>query len=95
MKKSLLAFLGCLTLTAASLAGCSSSKPAETSAAPAETQAAAAEEELIAVGTVRFCVMAARRRKGSIRGKKRRGSREDGRACFATPLPPPTYSLVG
>lgn len=45
MKKSLLAFLGCLTLTAASLAGCSSSKPAETSAAPAETQAAAAEEE--------------------------------------------------
>ena len=26
MKKSLLAFLGCLTLTAASLAGCSSSK---------------------------------------------------------------------
>ncbi len=45
MKKSLLAFLGCLTLTAASPAGCSSSKPAETSAAPAETQAAAAEEE--------------------------------------------------
>ena len=45
MKKTLLAFLGCLTLTAASLAGCSSSKPAETSAAPAETQAAAAEKE--------------------------------------------------
>ena len=41
MKRKLIAMLSCVALTAASIAGCSSSKPAETAAAPAETTKAA------------------------------------------------------
>ena len=45
MKKRLFALLSCVVLAASSIAGCSSSKPAETqAAAPAETTAAAGAE---------------------------------------------------
>lgn len=37
MKRKLIAMLSCVALAAASIAGCSSSKPAESAAAPAET----------------------------------------------------------
>ncbi len=48
MKKKLIAILSCMALAAASIAGCSSSKPAESAAAPAETTKAAEGSEAAA-----------------------------------------------
>lgn len=45
MKKKLLAMFSCAALLAASITGCSSSKPAESAAAPAGSEAAPAESE--------------------------------------------------
>ncbi|WP_276952890.1 substrate-binding domain-containing protein [Enterocloster lavalensis] len=48
MKRKLIAMLSCVALAAASIAGCSSSKPAESAAAPAETTKAAEGSEAAA-----------------------------------------------
>ena len=48
MKKKLIAILSCMALAVSALAGCSSSKPAESAAAPAETTKAAASSEAAA-----------------------------------------------
>ena len=48
MKRKLIAMLSCVALAAASIAGCSSSKPAESAAAPAETTKAAEGSETAA-----------------------------------------------
>ena len=48
MKRKLIAMLSCVALAAASIAGCSSSKPAESVAAPAETTKAAEGSEAAA-----------------------------------------------
>ena len=45
MKKKLLAMFSCAALLAASITGCSSSKPAESAAAPAGSEAAPTESE--------------------------------------------------
>ena len=48
MKRKLIAMFSCVALAAASIAGCSSSKPAESAAAPAETTKAAEGSEAAA-----------------------------------------------
>ncbi|WP_302327536.1 substrate-binding domain-containing protein [Enterocloster lavalensis] len=48
MKRKLIAMLSCVALAAASIAGCSSSKPAESAAAPAETTKASEGSEAAA-----------------------------------------------
>lgn len=57
MKRKLIAMLSCAALTAASIAGCSSSKPAETAAAPAENTKAVEAEAPAASGDTKIALI--------------------------------------